>query len=145
MSAEPARRHGFAWLALTAALALHVTDEALHGFLSVYNPTVMRIREHLPWLPLPTFTFPVWITGLALGILLLLLTSQFVFRGHRWTKPVSYILGVLMTLNGAQHIAVTIYQWQPMPGVYSSPFLIAASLWLLKAAARAQAPPLAMR
>ena len=31
---------GAPWLALCAAFALHVADEALTGFLRVYNPTV---------------------------------------------------------------------------------------------------------
>jgi hypothetical protein len=32
-----------AWLALVAALALHVGDEAVTGFLDVYNPTVRAL------------------------------------------------------------------------------------------------------
>jgi hypothetical protein len=34
------RRFCAAWVGLCAALALHVTDEALTGFLDVYNPAV---------------------------------------------------------------------------------------------------------
>ena len=37
-------RYGRAWVALAAALAVHVTDEALTNFLAVYNPTVRAIR-----------------------------------------------------------------------------------------------------
>jgi len=33
-------RFGFAWVLLSVALTLHVTDEALSDFLSVYNPAV---------------------------------------------------------------------------------------------------------
>jgi hypothetical protein len=33
-----ARKHGFAWIALCLALAVHVIDETLTDFLSVYNP-----------------------------------------------------------------------------------------------------------
>jgi hypothetical protein len=36
-----------AWVALAVALALHVTDEALTGFLPVYNSIVEGIRELL--------------------------------------------------------------------------------------------------
>lgn len=60
---------GWAWIAFTVALALHVTDEALTDFLSVYNPSVLSIRRHVPFLPLPTFTFRVWLSGLVLGII----------------------------------------------------------------------------
>jgi hypothetical protein len=43
---DQARRGGFgwSWFALTVAFALHVTDEASTGFLSVYNPTVTALR-----------------------------------------------------------------------------------------------------
>ena len=37
-------RLGIAWVMMWVALALHVTDEALTGFLSVYNPTVLALR-----------------------------------------------------------------------------------------------------
>lgn len=48
---------GWSWLALCAALAVHVADEALTDFLSVYNPIARAIRERVPFLPLPVFTF----------------------------------------------------------------------------------------
>jgi hypothetical protein len=53
-----------AWVALALALGLHVTDEALTGFLPVYNGVVGGIRANHPWVLLPTFTFPVWLGGL---------------------------------------------------------------------------------
>jgi putative copper export protein len=124
-------RFGLAWTSLALALALHVTDEARNDFLSVYNPTVLAIRSKLPWLPLPTFTFKTWITGLTLGILLLLALAPFAFRRSRWLIPPAFILGVLMTLNGLGHISGSIYTGSWMPGVYSSPLLIAAAVWLL--------------
>ena len=48
---------GIAWIWIWAALALHVADEALNGFLYIYNPTVLAMREKLGWWPMPTFTF----------------------------------------------------------------------------------------
>jgi len=59
---ESAVRQGWAWVALTLALAVHVADEALTDFLSVYNPTVEAIRAQYPWVPLPTFTLNVYTT-----------------------------------------------------------------------------------
>ena len=93
---ELARRHGWAWVTLCAALAIHVADETLTDFLSVYNPAVQAIRRHVPFLPLPIFTFRVWLTGLILAVVLLLALSRFVFHGARWMLPLSYIFGVLM-------------------------------------------------
>jgi hypothetical protein len=126
-----ASNYGRAWVALCLALALHVTDEALTDFLSVYNPTVRAIRQRLPFLPLPTFTFRVWLTGLILAIILLLALSRFAFRQARWMVPVAYVFGVLMIANGLQHIAGSIYLGRLMPGVYSAPVLLLCSIYLL--------------
>jgi hypothetical protein len=48
---------GRAWFLLTAALALHVLDEATTGFLHLYNPTVTAMRARWGWFPMPTFEF----------------------------------------------------------------------------------------
>lgn len=127
-----ARRWGWAWVAVCLALAVHVTDEALTDFLSVYNPAVRAIRQRWPWLPLPTFTFEVWLTGLILALVVLLGLSFFVFRGARWMAPLAYIFGVIMTANGLGHMAGSVYLGRLMPGVYSSPVLLAASIYLLR-------------
>jgi len=125
------RRFGLAWLALVGALAVHVVDEATHDFLSVYNPTVASIRERFPWLPLPTFQFDVWLGGLILAVLLLAGLSSQAFAGKRWMRPLARVFGVLMFLNGMGHFAGSIRMGQMMPGVYSSPLLLGASIWLL--------------
>lgn len=67
--------YGWPWIALCLALALHVTDEALTDFLSVYNPTVVAIRQRLPLVPLPTFSFKLWLAGLVTSVILLLALS----------------------------------------------------------------------
>jgi uncharacterized membrane protein len=126
------KRFGHAWVLLTAALAAHVADEALNDFLSVYNPAVQTIRARLPWLPLPTFSFEAWL--LIAAILALLALSVFAYRGARWTVPFAYAYAVVMLPNGTQHILASVYLGRPMPGVYSSPLLVVASLLLLRAA-----------
>ena len=129
---DEAGAHFLAWILLTLALAVHVTDEALTGFLSVYNPTVLAIREQIPWLPLPVFTFRVWLTLLILGIIALLVMSRWVLRGSRWTIYASYPFALMIGLaNGCGHIAGSLYRRAWMPGVYSSPLLLAASIYLL--------------
>ncbi len=121
-------------MALALALGLHVADEALTGFLPVYNLTVTSIRERVPWVPLPTFTFPVWLGGLIAGVALLLALTPLAFRGSRGLRLAAYPLGVLMTFNGLLHFAGSLYFGRLMPGVYSAPVLVAAALWLLCAA-----------
>lgn len=132
-------RHGFAWIGLSLALALHVADEALNDFLSFYNPMVRRIREGIPLLPLPTFEFEWWLAGLILAVTVLLALAALVFRGRRWTIPASYVYGGLMCLNAFGHIGASIVNRRMMPGVYSSPVLLAASIWLIICARRRRA------
>ena len=132
------RRHGQAWVALTLALAVHVADEALTDFLSFYNPMVTSLRERIGWFPMPTFTFDVWLTGLITVVLVLLLLSVFVFRGSRAMVYLSFPYGLLMLLNGLGHSVGSIYFGRLLPGVYSSPLLLAASVWLLLCAVRRQ-------
>jgi hypothetical protein len=130
------RQHGWAWIGLALALALHVADEAAHDFLSVYNPNARMIRERISWLPVPVFGFTEWIAGLAAAVLLLLALSPLVFRGVRAMRLLSYLLGGLMALNGLQHTIASIYMGRAMPGVLSSPVLFAASIWLIVTARR---------
>ena len=66
---------GRAWLALCFALALHVTDEALTGFLGVWNPTVAAVHARWPWFPMPTFTFGPWLGGLIVLVIVLALVT----------------------------------------------------------------------
>jgi len=139
---------GRAWILLCVALALHVLDEALTGFLDVYNPTVLALRQHWPGFPMPVFEFRDWLAGLIVGILLLFLLSFFFYSGARWIRPLAYVFSALMILNGLGHTLGTVLGRtvesvrfaRPMPGFYSSPFLIAASvyvLWQLLATRRA--------
>lgn len=125
-----ARRFGYAWIFLSAAIALHVTDEAMTDFLSVYNAAIRAIRERLPFLPLPTFSFGVWLMGLCVGIALLFCLSLLAFRGNRVLVWIAFVLSILMFGNGLLHIGGSFYLDRLMPGVYSSPILLIASAWL---------------
>ena len=129
------RRFGIAWVAFALALAVHVTDEATHNFLAVYNPSVLAIRARLPFLPIPTFTFDVWISLLVAGIVLLLCLSPLAFRGSGWLRIAAWPLGLIIGIaNASLHISSSIYYHRWMPGVYSSPVLLIAAVYLLAAA-----------
>ena len=94
---------------LWIALALHVTDEALTNFLSVYNPTVLALRAWFGFWPMPTFEFREWLTGLALGVLFLASLSRFAFRNVRWIRPVFYFCAVVVgVMNALGHTIATI-------------------------------------
>lgn len=98
---DPVRKWGITWISLALAIALHVADEALTGFLPFYNSMVRSLQESYSWIPLPTFSFTVW------------------------------IIGVLMVANAIDHIGASLYWGKLVPGVYSSPILLVAALALL--------------
>ncbi len=125
------RRHWWAWICLCAALAIHVVDEALTDFLAIYNPAVLTIRERYPSMPLPTFTFETWLALLIFAVIALIAASYFVWRGRWAMRPSSHVFAIGMLLNGLLHIAWSAYAWKLMPGVYSSPLLLVASIALI--------------
>lgn len=127
------------WILLCLAVVLHVIDEATHNFLAVYNPTVIALRKRVPWLPLPVFSFRMWITSLAIAVALGFSLSLFLLRGALWVRPIVCVLSVLMIANGLNHTVGTmlgrtvtsVHFPRPMPGFYSSPALMAASIYVL--------------
>lgn len=125
------RRHWWAWIGLCAALAVHVADEALTDFLSIYNPTVVELRQRNPALPLPTFSFEMWLSLLVFAVFALTAASYFVWKGRWAMRPISYVFAGVMLLNGLLHIAVSLYMGKLISGVYSSPLLLAASIALI--------------
>ena len=141
-----------AWFLLACALALHVADEALTGFLPVWNTTVAEIRSAMPWAPLPSFPFWLWLGGLIAAVLAMLACTPLVARGVRWTRPVAWMLGIIMVGNALGHTLGTIFGRtlpsvrfaRPMPGFYSSPVLLLAAVWMilvLRATARVSPAP----
>ena len=122
---------GPAWVTLCVAFGIHVVDEALTDFLSVYNPMVRAVRARFPFLPLPTFTFRVWLAGLVLAVVVLASLSPFAFWGAGWMRPIAYAFGIVMTGNGLLHLAGSVYMRKAMPGLYSAPLLLAAAVYLL--------------
>jgi hypothetical protein len=122
------------------ALAVHVADETLTGFLPVYNATVLALRAKLGFWPTPTFEFRVWITGLCLGVSALALLSPFAFRNARWIRPILLFVAVVAgLLNATGHTLATILGHtvdavrfsRPAPGFYSSPLLVVVSIYAL--------------
>ncbi len=126
---------GPAWVTLCIAFGIHVVDEALTDFLSVYNPMVRAIRARFPLLPLPTFTFRVWLTGLMLAVVVLASLTPFAFRGAGWMRPVALAFGLIMAGNGLLHLVGSVYLRKVMPGTYSAPLILAAAIYLLASVA----------
>ena len=128
---DGASRFGVAWVALCIALSIHVVDEALTDFLSVYNPAVRAVRARFPFLPLPTFTLPYWLGGLIMVTVFLFALAPAAFRGEPGMRPAAYIFGIVMAGNGLLHLGGSVYMRRAMPGVYSAPIILAAAIYLL--------------
>jgi len=99
----------------------------------------MALRERVACLPLPVFRFGVWLAGLIVLNVLLLSLSLFISRGAAWMRPVAYGFAFIMLGNGVGHTVGTVLGHtvasvrfpRPMPGFYSSPLLLAGSMYLL--------------
>ena len=129
-------RHMQAWFLLVAVLAIHVFDEAMTGFLGFYNPLVLTIRSRVPWFPMPTFTFRIWLAGLALLVLVLVSLGPAVYRGATGTRIASWALATIMLLNGLGHLGGSFYFQRWLPGTTSAPLLLAASILLARRTAQ---------
>jgi hypothetical protein len=129
---------GLAWILLCLAFCAHVADEALTGFLNVYNPTVIAMRDRFAWFPMPTFEYREWLVRLIVANLVLLGLTPFAYRNARGLRPLAYFYAGIMLLNGMGHTIFTVLgrtvasvQFpRPAPGFYSSPFLLITSIYL---------------
>ena len=136
---SPTRKLGIAWVLLCAVFAIHTLDESLTGFLGVYNPTVIALRQQLGYWPMPTLEFAEYLRISTVMLLVGLMCSPFVFRGYRWIRPVVYISAIMALLNGLGHTLFTILGHtvnsvrfpRPAPGFYSSSLLLVASIYTL--------------
>lgn len=125
-----------AWYILVATLGVHVLDEAVTDFLGFYNPLVLSLRSRGSWLPLPTFTFGIWLTLLLLAVLGLTLLGPAVGRGAAGTRLASWAFAVIMLLNGLGHLGGSIYFRQWLPGTTTAPLSLLASVYLMFETAR---------
>src|SRR6266852_6522161 len=141
LGSEPGERSNFglAWLLLCLAFCAHVADEALTGYLPIYNATVLAMRSQYQWYPMPTVKFRDWLSGLIIANVVLLLLTPFAFRNAWWLRPLAYFYAIVHLLNGTGHTLGTIFGQtvstvhfaRPAPGFYSSPLLFAGSIYLL--------------
>jgi hypothetical protein len=110
-----------------------VIDEALTGFLQFYNPLVLSIRSTIGWFPMPTFNFGEWLAGLAVLVIVLACLAPAVRRGVAGTRFASWVLGVVMFMNGIGHLAGSLFFGRWLPGATSAPLLLIASMVLARA------------
>ncbi len=130
---------GSAWVALCLAFALHIVDEASTGFLAVYNPTMTILRARWSWFPMPAVQLREFLVLMIVAAVVLICLTPVAARGMAGLRPVAWAFALIMFFNGLSHTLFSILGHtvaavtfpRPAPGFYSSPFLLAASLWLM--------------
>jgi len=139
MEPERSFSFGWPWFALSVAFALHIFDEAVTGFLAIYNPTVISLRARWGWFPMPTFESREFLTVMIATVALSFVLTPLAARGVRWMRPLAWFHAAIQILNALGHTVGTILGHtvagvtfpRPAPGFYSSPFLLIASIWLI--------------
>ncbi len=123
-------RNALAWVLMVCAGAIHVADEAAHGFLSFYNPLVRDLRESLGFWPMPTFSFGAWLGGLIVAVVISLLVTPIVARGRRIIRVVATVIGIVMVFNALAHMLGSVYFGYLLPGFWSSPVLLVTAVYV---------------
>jgi hypothetical protein len=131
-------RHGLAWVGLCLALAAHVADEALANFTRLYSPAALALGRHVPYPQPPDFAPEVWLTVGVESVIILLMLAPFVFYGARWAAALSHPFAVVAFFYGLSHPAGSVYFSTAVPGLYTSPLLLAGAAYLLVAVHRVQ-------
>ncbi|MGC2529551.1 MAG: hypothetical protein WA639_17510 [Candidatus Acidiferrum sp.] len=131
---------GIAWLLLCLSFAANILDDALHDFVGYYDATVLTLYGHFSWFPRIDLSFRVWLVGVILSEAILLLLTPMAFRNSLFLRPMAYIFSVIMLFSGCGSILATmrgrtvpsVHFTGMAPGTYSSPLLLAASIYLLR-------------
>jgi hypothetical protein len=119
-----------AWLAVCAALALHLADEVFFGSLGLYADFARVIGWIWPSIEMPPFHREVWLINLA-GATLVLFALAWLVRQQRGVMvTASYLLAAFATANGVLHFLAAAALKSMIPGMWSAPLLIAAGLFL---------------
>ncbi len=124
-------RRAVSSLLLVSAVALHVLNETVTGFLPFYNQSVLNLRAKLGFFPFPVFSFGLWLGGLIAVILICYLLTPFVTRGGRVIRIITIVPGILMVINALSHILGSLYLGKIVPGTLSSPVLLASAVYYI--------------
>jgi hypothetical protein len=116
---------------MVSAIALHVLDESLSGFLTFYNSFVRDLKRGSGFFPAPEFSFNVWISGLIAAIIILYLLTPLVYRGGKVIRIIVIVISIIMVLNALGHSLGSIYFGEILPGFWSSPLLFLTAIMVL--------------
>lgn len=126
-------RWTMAWLAVCAALALHLADEVFNGSLGLYADFARVVGWVWPSIDMPPFQRDVWLINLAGTILVLFALTWLVRRRSGVMVTASYLLAAFATANGVLHLLAAAALKSTIPGLWSAPLMVAAGLFLFLA------------
>ena len=126
--------------ALVSIVAANILDDVLNDFLGYYNATILTLYGHFSWFPRVDLSFREWLVGVTVADAVLLLLSPSAFRNALLVTPIAYAFSAIMLLNGCGsilaalrgHTLGSVHFTGMAPGIYSSPFLLAGSAYLLR-------------
>jgi hypothetical protein len=116
------------WLALCAALAFHVFEEAAYVRAAV--PAISILRDLFPWLP--HFSYEFWLFNNVGAVIVLSALAWQVHKRNPLMRPASYAFALFALVTAMFHSLWVPSSGSPMaPWMTAAPFLLAASLLLL--------------
>ncbi|MGB2768505.1 MAG: hypothetical protein WBC88_02125 [Candidatus Zixiibacteriota bacterium] len=124
-------KNAAAWVLMISAIAVHVLDEAITGFLPFYNDVALNLRASLGLSLPPTFAFETWLGGLIAAIIVCFSLTPAVSRGGRFIRVLTTALGILMVANALGHMLGSFYSGRLLPGFWSSPFLLVTAVYVV--------------
>lgn len=124
-------QHRRAWMAWIAAFLAHNAEEVASDL-----PAWSERQTLIPWLgwmgPPGAFTAAVTILSLVAGAV----TLYAIATGPRWSGLVLGILAIIMLVNAATHIALSVATGTLMPGVATAALVVAPMmagiLWAMR-------------
>ncbi len=132
--AASSRRYlGIPWLVLILAFAVHTADEIRGGFLSTYQMALDAVRELVPFVRLPYVSLTVWMAVSIGTVAVLALLTPLAYRGARGMRTLMLWVIGLELANVVGHVGGSILAGAPIPGVYSTVGLAAASAYAIVA------------
>jgi len=93
---------------LCLAFCTHVADEALTGFLPVYNATVLAMRSEYAWFPMPPLNTATGWSAYCREYRLLAANAVCVSK-CAVAAPLAYFFAGVHLLNGTGHTLATIF------------------------------------
>ena len=124
-------RDATAWILMISAMGIHVLDEALTDFIDFYNSLVQELRDGLGFFPAPIIPYGAWLGGLIAVVIAGFALTPLVDRGRGFFWILTIAMGMNMIAKASGIMLGSLLFGRLLPGFWSSPFLLAAALFVV--------------